>query len=93
MIREVLLFALLFAGSADSHRRRSLALLLRLGDLDFAIVDFLFDFLLNGLPLELGLGLTGRLFVIDDQSCAHLEGVEVANQVLAAVQFFLVGVR
>ena len=36
------------------------------------------------------MSLSGCLFVIDDEACAHLKRVKVAGQVLAAVQFFLV---
>ena len=36
------------------------------------------------------MSLTGSLFVINDETSAHLERVKVASQVLAAIQFFLV---
>jgi hypothetical protein len=56
-----------------------------LGDLDFASSQLLVQLLLDDLLLHGSLSLSGDLLVINDQTSAHLEGVQVANQVFTAV--------
>ena len=91
--RLLLLLSLLFTGTANGHRGSGLPLLLGLGDLDLALGDLLVDLLLDSLPLELRLGLSGRLLVVDNEPGSHLQGVQIADQVLAAIQLFLVRMR
>ena len=39
------------------------------------------------------MGLSGRLLVVDNEPGSHLQGVQIADQVLAAIQLFLVRMR
>jgi len=66
--------------------------LLRLGDLNFAVGQFLVNLLLDSITIELSLSFTSHSFVINYEAGAHLECVKVTNQVLATVQFLLVRV-
>ena len=87
------LFSLVLLLAADLDHVGSFAFGLRLRDKDFARGQLLIEALLDGFLLQRGLGLSRRHLVVDNDAQFDFGGVDVAEQVLATVDFLQVGVR
>jgi len=88
----LLLLTLLFSGSTDRNAVSILTILLRLGNLYFTVSELLVDLFLDGFFNERGLGLASDCFVVNNEASTHLQCVEIANEMLTAVQLLLVRV-
>ena len=88
-----LLFTLLLSGATDRSHCCSFSLLFRLRDLNLTIGQLLINSLLNGLLSLFSLQLSGDLLAVDDEASADLQGSQVTDEVVTAIEFLSIRVR